>query len=65
MALSVPSQSKIPTKTQNSAPPVPCDSHLPRCGGAVARRAVLPALAEKVVRPLAETVVWWWRWRGV
>jgi hypothetical protein len=65
MSLSVPSQSKILTKTHNSAPPGP--SVLPRVrhGRAGARRAVPLASAEKLVRPLAVMIVWWWRWWGV
>jgi integrase len=65
MALSVPSQSKIPTKTHNSAAPGP--SHLPRLrlGLAGTRRAVPPVSAEKPGRPPAGMIVWWWRWRAV
>jgi hypothetical protein len=65
MALSAPSQSKIPTKTHNSMSPGL--SVLPplRLGRAGTRRAVPPVSAEKPVRPPAETIVWWWRWRGV
>ena len=61
MALSVPAQSKIPTKNPQSGR---AGAVLPLLGlgHAGTRRAVPPVSPEKPVRPPAETIVWWWRW---
>jgi hypothetical protein len=65
MALSAPSQSKTPQKIHNSAPPGESVLSPPTLGRAGGQRTVPRASVEKLVRPPAGMIAWWWRWRGL